>query len=129
MPVQRIFDRKVKGHCIIDPVPWAILLGGTATLFPPRGFVLLTPEIAFCIFVDFFFAVFPWVFLYDLEMKKKEKMIVGCSLSIGIMYAYRKMCVNLALTNFFSRAGISGIIRTVNLPGLGSLNYTGRFSI
>lgn len=39
----------------------------------------------FCIFVDLFFAIFPWVFLHKLEMKKKEKMIVGVSLSFGIM--------------------------------------------
>jgi hypothetical protein len=56
---------------------------------------VLTGEVAFCIFVDFFFAVFPWIFLYGLEMKRKEKMIVGCSLSIGIMYVSSQKYVNL----------------------------------
>ncbi|KAH6685059.1 hypothetical protein F5X68DRAFT_242188 [Plectosphaerella plurivora] len=89
LPAQRIYDKRVEGRCIIDPVPWAILLG------------------SFCIFVDFFFAIFPWVFLHKLEMKKKEKMVVGISLSFGII------------------AGICGIVRTANLEGLGSSNYTG----
>ena len=28
LPAKRIYDRRVDGRCIIDPVPWAILLGG-----------------------------------------------------------------------------------------------------
>ncbi|CRK39432.1 hypothetical protein BN1708_001649, partial [Verticillium longisporum] len=60
-----------------------------------------------CVFVDLFFAIFPWIFIRRLEIKRREKDIVGISLSFGIL------------------AAICGIVRTINLPGLGSENYTG----
>jgi hypothetical protein len=39
----------------------------------------------FCVLVDFFFAILPWVFLRKLEMKQREKTFVGVSLSFGVL--------------------------------------------
>jgi hypothetical protein len=39
-----------------------------------------------CIVADFFFAAFPWVFIWNLNMKYKEKVTIAASLSLGIMY-------------------------------------------
>lgn len=38
IPAQRIYDKRVEGRCIIEPVPWAILLGSTR--IPDRPFVV-----------------------------------------------------------------------------------------
>lgn len=38
-----------------------------------------------CVIVDFFFAGFPWLFIWALQMKKREKIVILCSLSLGVM--------------------------------------------
>lgn len=47
--------------------------------------------------MDFFLAIFPWFVLWDLNMKRREKITVCVSLSLGIF------------------AGICGVIRTTGL--------------
>ncbi|ESZ95637.1 hypothetical protein SBOR_3985 [Sclerotinia borealis F-4128] len=49
---------------------------------------------------DFVLAVLPWFILWDLNMKKKEKILITSSMSLGIF------------------AMVCGVIRTVNLNGL-----------
>ncbi|ATZ56378.1 hypothetical protein BCIN_13g02180 [Botrytis cinerea B05.10] len=51
---------------------------------------------------DFILAVLPWIILWELNMKKKEKVLITSSMSLGIF------------------AMICGVIRTVNLNGLSS---------
>lgn len=86
----------------------------------------------FCVFVDFFFALFPWVFLYDLEMNRKDKAIVGISLSFGVLYVHHLDAFEVQSGLYFSlksprsSAGACGIVRTINLRGVGSANYTGK---
>jgi hypothetical protein len=36
--------------------------------------------------VDFYFALLPWIFIWKLNMKFKEKMSIAISLSLGFMY-------------------------------------------
>ncbi|ERT02453.1 uncharacterized protein SPSK_05290 [Sporothrix schenckii 1099-18] len=55
---------------------------------------------------DFFFAAFPWLFIWSLRMQRREKIMLASSMSLGII------------------AGICGIIRTVVLARLNVLNYT-----
>jgi len=43
-------------------------------------------ETVVCIIADFFFAAFPWLFIWNLKMKYKEKVIISASLSLGVMY-------------------------------------------
>lgn len=47
--------------------------------------------------MDFFLAIFPWFVLWDLNMKRREKITVCVSLSLGIF------------------AGVCGVIRTTGL--------------
>ncbi|KAK3934266.1 hypothetical protein QBC46DRAFT_83709 [Diplogelasinospora grovesii] len=88
LPSQSIFDPRVPGHCIIEVEPFSILLG------------------SWCAAVDFFFAGFPWLFIWKLNMRYNEKATIAASMSLGLV------------------AGICGIIRTVELSGLASRNYT-----
>ncbi|KAM0235149.1 hypothetical protein ACHAPO_005945 [Fusarium lateritium] len=76
-PVTKIFDPiRVEGVCKISVTPYAVALG------------------VWCVVVDFFFAIFPWVFIWKLNMKQKEKMTIAGSMSLGFL------------------AGICGIVRT-----------------
>ncbi|TVY77977.1 hypothetical protein Focb16_v006405 [Fusarium oxysporum f. sp. cubense] len=54
---------------------------------------------------DFSFAILPWFVIWELNMKRKEKITVACGLSLGIF------------------AGICGIVRTVALNGLNASEY------
>lgn len=47
--------------------------------------------------MDFFLAIFPWFVLWDLNMKRREKITVCVSLSLGVF------------------AGVCGVIRTTGL--------------
>ncbi|PLB34249.1 uncharacterized protein BDW47DRAFT_134456 [Aspergillus candidus] len=61
---------------------------------------------SWCAAVDFYFALLPWIFVWKLNMKFAEKISIACSLSLGFI------------------ACVCGIIRTIDLSGLGSANYT-----
>ncbi|KAI3321121.1 hypothetical protein HD806DRAFT_504670 [Xylariaceae sp. AK1471] len=59
---------------------------------------------------DFFFAAFPWLFLWSLpNMSRREKIVLASGMSLGVV------------------AGACGIIRTVVLARLDVLNYTLNF--
>lgn len=38
-----------------------------------------------CVIADFFFALFPWLFLWQLQMNQREKMVIALSLSLGLL--------------------------------------------
>ena len=38
-----------------------------------------------CVIVDFFFALFPWMFVWKLNMNRREKLVINLSMSLGIM--------------------------------------------
>ncbi|KKY22004.1 hypothetical protein UCDDS831_g03840 [Diplodia seriata] len=50
--------------------------------------------------MDFFLAIFPWMVLWQLNMRKKEKITICVSLSLGVI------------------AGVCGIVRTTTLNAL-----------
>ncbi|KAI1798914.1 hypothetical protein F4811DRAFT_546716 [Daldinia bambusicola] len=58
---------------------------------------------------DFFFAMFPWLFIRSLPMSQREKIILAGSMSLGVF------------------AGACGIIRTVVLSRLNVFNFTLNF--
>ncbi|KAI2627667.1 hypothetical protein GGR54DRAFT_426679 [Hypoxylon sp. NC1633] len=58
---------------------------------------------------DFFFAIFPWLFIRSLPMSKREKIVLAGGMSLGVI------------------AGGCGITRTVVLSGLNVYNYTLNF--
>ncbi|KAF4957645.1 hypothetical protein FSARC_11232 [Fusarium sarcochroum] len=88
-PVVKIFDPiRVPGTCGIDVTPFAITLGIS------------------CAIADFFFAIFPWFFIWRLKMKRKDKITIAGSMSLGII------------------AGICGIYRTYEVATGFTANYT-----
>ncbi|KAL8382180.1 hypothetical protein RB595_006118 [Gaeumannomyces hyphopodioides] len=58
---------------------------------------------------DFFFAIFPWLFIWSLRMPQREKIMLAGGMSIGVI------------------AGICGIVRTIVLSRLDVYNYTLNF--
>ncbi|KAK2482399.1 hypothetical protein H9L39_04191 [Fusarium oxysporum f. sp. albedinis] len=86
-PVQRTWDRRVPGTCWIDFSKVGLTVG------------------SWFVVADFCFAILPWFVIWELNMKRKEKITVACGLSLGIF------------------AGICGIVRTVALNGLNASEY------
>ncbi|RKK67465.1 hypothetical protein BFJ69_g14468 [Fusarium oxysporum] len=86
-PVQRTWDRRVPGTCWIDFSKVGLTVG------------------SWFVVADFCFAILPWFVIWELSMKRKEKITVTCGLSLGIF------------------AGICGIVRTVALNGLNASEY------
>lgn len=58
---------------------------------------------------DFFFAIFPWMFIWSLRMPQREKIMLASGMSLGVI------------------AGVCGIIRTVVLSRLDVMDYTLNF--
>lgn len=58
---------------------------------------------------DFFFAIFPWLFIWSLKMPQREKIMLASGMSLGVI------------------AGACGIVRTVVLARLDVFNYTLNF--
>ncbi|ETS77933.1 hypothetical protein PFICI_09995 [Pestalotiopsis fici W106-1] len=58
---------------------------------------------------DFFFAIFPWLFLWSLQMPQKEKIMLASGMSLGVI------------------AGACGIVRTIVLARLNVMDYTINF--
>ncbi|KAM0377372.1 hypothetical protein ACHAPK_002355 [Fusarium culmorum] len=63
------------------------------------------PGTSWFVVADFAFAILPWFVIWELNMKRKEKITVACGLSLGIF------------------AGVCGIVRTVALDGLNANEY------
>ncbi|KAK4149178.1 hypothetical protein C8A00DRAFT_47148 [Chaetomidium leptoderma] len=87
-PPAYLYDRRIPdGYCHINSTPVSLTL------------------CILCVIADFFFAIFPWTFLWNLQMNQREKIVIAGSLSLGLI------------------AGACGIKRTVEVPNLSSDNY------
>ncbi|KAM6519004.1 hypothetical protein FALCPG4_012660 [Fusarium falciforme] len=86
-PPKYLWDRRIPGRCHIDSTPVSMLL------------------CILCVIVDFFYALFPWLFIWGLQMNTREKIVILSSLSLGVI------------------AGACGIKRTIEVPELSSPNY------
>ncbi|KAJ0340995.1 hypothetical protein COL154_012069 [Colletotrichum chrysophilum] len=88
-PVEFLWDRLLPGgSCPIDPGPIATAAG------------------IWSVVVDFWYAVTPWALLWNLQMPKKEKLLINMSMSLGVI------------------AGGCGILRALELKNLSSANFT-----
>ncbi|ORY72062.1 uncharacterized protein BCR38DRAFT_329874 [Pseudomassariella vexata] len=87
-PTAAIYDVRVKGNCNFHLRPFATYLG------------------VLCVTSDFAFALFPMIFIWNLNMKQSRKVTIAGSLSLGCF------------------AGVCGIFRCINVGGLASTNYT-----
>ncbi|KAJ5176408.1 uncharacterized protein N7482_002285 [Penicillium canariense] len=106
IPSESIYDPRVPGRLVVTVTPFSILLG------------------SWCAAVDFYFALLPWIFLWKLNMKFKEKITIAISLSLGFMCVVQHPVHFKNELTFSFRACICGIIRTIDLGGLSSANYT-----
>ncbi|KAM0420320.1 hypothetical protein ACHAPT_011862 [Fusarium lateritium] len=86
-PPKYLWDRRIPGRCHIDSTPVSMLL------------------CILCVIIDFFYALFPWLFIWSLQMNTREKIVILSSLSLGVI------------------AGACGIKRTIEVPELSSPNY------
>ncbi|RGP65176.1 hypothetical protein FLONG3_9316 [Fusarium longipes] len=86
-PVKSTWDKRINGTCWIDFSKVGLTVG------------------SWFVVADFCFAILPWFVIWELNMKRKEKITVACGLSLGIF------------------AGICGIVRTVALDGLNASEY------
>jgi hypothetical protein len=86
-PRQYLWDRRLDGSCPIDPGPISMYAGSWSVI------------------VDFWYAAFPWLLLWNVQMPRREKIIIATSLSLGVF------------------AGACGIKRAIELRYLGSPNY------
>ncbi|KAK3294502.1 uncharacterized protein B0H64DRAFT_188895 [Chaetomium fimeti] len=87
-PPAYLYDRRIPGgYCHINTTPVSFTL------------------CILCVIADFFFALFPWLFLWKLQMNQREKMVIAISLSLGLF------------------AGACGIKRTIEVPNLSSADY------
>ncbi|KAJ9148848.1 hypothetical protein NKR23_g4745 [Pleurostoma richardsiae] len=87
IPVQKTWDSTVPGTCWLDFTKVGLTVG------------------SWFVVADFSFAILPWFVIWDLNMKRKEKITVACGLSLGVF------------------AGVCGIVRTVALNGLNAKEY------
>ncbi|CAG1969855.1 unnamed protein product [Fusarium graminearum] len=86
-PAESTWDKRVPGTCWIDFSKVGLTVG------------------SWFVIADFAFAILPWFVIWELNMKRKEKITVACGLSLGIF------------------AGVCGIVRTVALDGLNANEY------
>lgn len=87
VPVAYLWDRRLDGSCPINPAAISTYAG------------------CWSVIIDFFYAAFPWWLLWNLNMPRREKLIIGFSMSLGVL------------------AGACGIKRAIELKNLGSPNY------
>ncbi|GAW23297.1 hypothetical protein ANO14919_128520 [Xylariales sp. No.14919] len=86
-PIAYLWNRRIDGHCSIDPAPVAVLAGASS------------------VFVDLWYSGFPWYLLYSINMALREKIVIGSSMSLGVV------------------AAACGTKRAVELGKIGSPNY------
>ncbi|SPO00301.1 related to integral membrane protein pth11 [Cephalotrichum gorgonifer] len=88
VPLNFVYDRTIPGgSCPIDTRPTSYILCVST------------------IICDFFYALFPWVIIKDLQMHRREKYTIAASFSLGLI------------------AAAAGIKRTTEVEGLYTSNY------
>ncbi|KPM40835.1 hypothetical protein AK830_g5711 [Neonectria ditissima] len=100
VPAKKIYDplRTPEGACTIGVTPFAVLLG------------------VWCAIVDFFFAMFPWIFIWSLNMKYKEKITIAGSMSFGIMQCRRLWHLDTVPLIIWSAAEMAVTLMCVGIP-------------
>ncbi|CAL5869665.1 uncharacterized protein PFLUO_LOCUS3895 [Penicillium psychrofluorescens] len=67
LPSESIYDPRVKGRTVVGVTPFSVLLG------------------SWCAAVDFYFALLPWLFIWKLNMKFKEKMSIAIKDTVDLI--------------------------------------------
>lgn len=94
-PVEAVWNRTLPGaRCDVLPTNEMYYLYGSK--FVVSIFVYLVVmsvdmqnanhlSLGTLVFTDFYFAIFPWVFVWGLQMNKREKIITLCSMILGVL--------------------------------------------
>lgn len=90
-PSEKLWDTKVEGTCW-DPhiqIDYAVFAGcmfpSLLTLEFHCAVLTFAPDLAWSAAMDFVLAVFPWLLIWQLQMKRVEKFGVGVAMSLGIL--------------------------------------------
>ena len=67
--------------------------------------------------MDFILAFLPWTIVWNLQMKRREKLGVGIAMSLGVLYDDPN-ALHTRRLNFYS-AGITAVIKTSFLRQIG----------
>ena len=130
VPSKSIYDSRVTGHSIVSVTPFSVWLGSRShNKLSSRYFELVLTMVGMGSVV-----YFGWLLLRHLavavcletEYEAKEKTDYRHQSEFGD-YVRHYTCSLVPLL-MRRRAGICGIIRTVDLGGLSSANYTGEWS-
>jgi hypothetical protein len=88
-PVEKTFDFNVPGTCWdINGITKYGLFAGCKSNSPARSLKLSLrthTRIAWSTFTDFWLALFPWILIWKLQMKKVEKIGVCVAMSLGVL--------------------------------------------
>lgn len=89
-PPAYFWDRTIEGgKCTLDQLPSSLLLGGESSclghLCERLVYVLTCYHLVACVVVDFFFAFFPWTFMWSLQINRREKFVILGSMSLGVL--------------------------------------------
>lgn len=89
LPSKGIWDPRERPNskCNINITPFAIVLGGKLNLIS-AGFIYSKANLSSlvsCALADFFFAIFPWFYIWKLQMPPKNKIMVCGSMSLGLL--------------------------------------------
>lgn len=106
-PVQSIWDSRVPSNgCSLNLTIMATIMCGMLCFSPsihdlPSS--LSNIYLAWSAVLDFVLALFPWVALWNLNMKKKEKYTICLSLSLGILLVFLSQLLPYYNTNTLSQ--------------------------
>jgi hypothetical protein len=67
-PYKYLWDRRLEGSCHLDAVSASTVLN------------------SFTIITDFVFAILPWLFIWELQMRKQERIVILTTMSLGLAY-------------------------------------------
>ncbi|KAI8956936.1 hypothetical protein F5Y11DRAFT_361279 [Daldinia sp. FL1419] len=68
-PYKYLWDRRVTGECHINAVPVSTVLNSATVV------------------VDFLFAGLPWLFIWELQANKQERIVILSTMSLGVLAA------------------------------------------
>jgi hypothetical protein len=85
-PPAYLYDRRIPaGYCHINTTPVSYTLCSRCWPTTSHG-TCSQHYTVLCLFADFFFALFPWLFLWKLQINQREKIIIAGSMSLGLLY-------------------------------------------
>jgi hypothetical protein len=89
-PVESIYNPTIQGTVHLNQTTLSLVYSCKICLVlrvvGKRNLILMMFNLlAILIVSDFFYALFPWIFMWKIQMGKKEKTLILCGLSLGIM--------------------------------------------